>query len=128
MQSKIIFIIMNHYETVFISTPVLSTDEYTRTVKKYTDFIEKNGGVVNHKEDWGIKQLAYPIQKKTTGYYTLLEFNLDPQAIRRLEVEFKRDETIMRFLTVKLDKYAAQYAEQRKNKLSNKSTKTEAVS
>lgn len=81
-----------------------------------------------HKEDWGIKQLAYPIQKKTTGYYTLLEFRLDPQAIRRLEVEFKRDENIMRFLTVKLDKYAAQYAEQRKNKLSNKSEKVEAVS
>lgn len=128
MQSKIIFIIMNHYETVFITTPVLSTDEYTRTVKKYTDFIEKNGGVVNHKEDWGIKQLAYPIQKKTTGYYTLVDFKIDPQAIRRMEVEFKRDETIMRFLTVKLDKFAAKYAEQRKNKLSNKTEKTEAVS
>lgn len=119
---------MNHYETVFITTPVLSTDEYTRTVKKYTDFIEKNGGVVNHKEDWGIKQLAYPIQKKTTGYYTLVDFKIDPQAIRRMEVEFKRDETIMRFLTVKLDKFAAKYAEQRKNKLSNKTEKTEAVS
>ena len=109
---------MNHYEAVFISTPVLSTDEYTRTVKKYTDFIEKNGGLVIHKEDWGIRQLAYPIQKKTTGYYSLVEFQIDPQLIRKLEVELKRDESIMRFLTVKLDKFAAQYATQRKNKLS----------
>jgi small subunit ribosomal protein S6 len=117
---------MNQYETVFISTPVLSNDEYTRTVKKYTDFIEKNGGEVVNKEDWGIKQLAYPIQKKTTGFYTLVEFKVDPQVIRRLEVEFKRDENIMRFLTVKLEKYGILYAEQRKNKLAGKSQKAEA--
>jgi small subunit ribosomal protein S6 len=117
---------MNHYEAVFITTPVLSSDEYTRTVKKYTDFIEKNGGELVHKEDWGIRQLAYPIQKKTTGFYTLMEFTLDPQAIRRLEVEFKRDETIMRFLTVRLDKFAIQYAVQRKNKLAGKTEKVEA--
>lgn len=117
---------MNHYEAVFITTPVLSTDEYTRTVKKYTDFIEKNGGEIVHKEDWGIRQLAYPIQKKTTGFYTLVEFKLDPQAIRRLEIEFKRDETIMRFLTVRLDKFAIQYATQRRNKLAGKTEKVEA--
>jgi small subunit ribosomal protein S6 len=117
---------MNHYEAVFITTPVLSTDEYTRTVKKYTDFIEKNGGELVHKEDWGIRNLAYPIQKKTTGFYTLFEFKLDPQAIRRLEIEFKRDETIMRFLTVRLEKFAIQYAQQRKNKLAGKTEKVEA--
>lgn len=117
---------MNHYEAVFISTPVLSNDEYTRTVKKYTEFIEKNGGEVVHKEDWGIRPLAYPIQKKTSGYYTLVEFKVDPQIIRKLEVEFKRDENIMRFLTVKLEKYGVLYAEQRKNKLSGKTQKAEA--
>ncbi|MCO5233477.1 MAG: 30S ribosomal protein S6 [Chitinophagales bacterium] len=116
---------MNHYEAVFITTPVLSSDEYTRTVKKYLDFLEKNGGELVSKEDWGIKQLAYPIQKKTTGFYTLIEFKIDPQLIRRLEIEFKRDENIMRFLTVKLDKYAVKYAQQRKEKLSKKFEKTE---
>lgn len=116
---------MNQYEAVFITTPVLNTDEYTRTVKKYTDFIEKNGGEIVSKEDWGIKQLAYPIQKKTTGFYTLVEFKVDPQAIRRLEIEFKRDENIMRFLTVKLEKYAAKYAQQRRDKLAGKFEKTE---
>jgi small subunit ribosomal protein S6 len=111
---------MNNYETVFITTPVLSNEEYTRTVKKYTDFVEKNGGKVTHREDWGIRQLAYPIQRKTTGVYTLLQFSLDTQLIRKLEIEFKRDESIMRFLTTVLDKHSLAYAEQRKNRLSNK--------
>ena len=116
---------MNQYEAVFITTPVLSNDEYTRTVKKYTDFIEKNGGEIVSKEDWGIKQLAYPIQKKTTGFYTLVEFKIEPQQVHRLEVEFKRDENIMRFLTVKLEKYAIKYAVQRREKLAGKTEKKE---
>lgn len=117
---------MSNYETVFITTPVLSNEEYTRTVKKYTDLVEKAGGTVVHREDWGIKQLAYPIQKKTTGFYTLLQFEVDPQFIRKFEVEFKRDENIMRFLTTRLDKYALAYAQQRRDKLSGKSKKAEA--
>ncbi|MCO5248004.1 MAG: 30S ribosomal protein S6 [Chitinophagales bacterium] len=116
---------MNQYETVFITTPVLSADEYTRTVKKYLDFLESNGGEIVSKEDWGIKQLAYPIQKKTTGYYSLIEFKIDPQIIKRLEVQYKRDENIMRFLTVRLDKYAIKYAQQRRDKLAGKTKKTE---
>jgi small subunit ribosomal protein S6 len=116
---------MSNYETVFITTPVLSNEEYTRTVKKYADLIEKAGGTVVHKEDWGIKQLAYPIQKKTTGFYTLLQFEVDPQFIRKFEVEFKRDESIMRFLTTRLDKYALAYAQQRQDKLSGKTKKAE---
>jgi small subunit ribosomal protein S6 len=114
---------MNNYETVFISTPVLSKEEYTRTVKKYTDFIEKNGGELVSKEDWGIKQLAYPIQKKTTGFYTLLEFKLDPLLVKKFEVEFRRDENIMRFLTTKLDKHALAYAVQRREKHGKKTEK-----
>lgn len=117
---------MNNYETVFITTPVLSKDEYTRTVKKYTDFIEKNGGELVSKEDWGIKQLAYPIQKKTTGFYTLVEFKLDPLLVKKFEIEFRRDENVMRFLTTKLDKHALAYAGQRRDKLNGKIQKTEA--
>ena len=117
---------MSNYETVFITTPVLSNDEYTRTVKKYTDLVEKNGGTLVQKEDWGIRQLAYPIQKKTTGFYTLLQFEADPQFIRKFEVEFKRDENIMRFLTSRLDKHALAYAQQRRDKLNGKPRKAEA--
>ncbi len=116
---------MKNYEVVFISTPVQSNEAYKKTVSKYADFIKENNGEVVHKEDWGMRQLAYPIEKKTTGFYTLLQFKLDPQFLRKLEVEFKRDENIMRFLTVKLDKHSLDYAEIRRNKLANKGSQTE---
>ena len=110
---------MNNYEVVLISTPVLNNEQYKKVVDKYGSFIKENGEIVS-QEDWGLRQLAYPIEKKTTGFYTLIEFKATPDLIERLEVEFKRDENIMRFLTTRLDKYALAYNERRKNKLSNK--------
>jgi len=107
---------MNHYEAVFITTPVLNTDEYTRTVKKYLDFLEKNGGELVSKEDWGIKQLAYPIQKKTTGFYHLVDFSGKGTEIAELELQFKRDERVLRFLTIALEKHAATWADKRRAK------------
>lgn len=114
---------MRDYEVVFISTPVQSNEAYKKTVKKYVDFINENGEVT-HQEDWGLRQLAYPIEKKTTGFYTLLQFKLEQEQVKKLEIEFKRDENIMRYLTVKLDKYAFQYAENRRNKNANKTENT----
>ena len=111
---------MNNYEVVFISTPVLSNEEYKNVVAKYTDFITSNGGEVSSKEDWGLRQLAYPIEKKTTGFYTLVEFVLPPENLSKLEVEFKRDENIMRFLSTRLNKYALKYNDSRRIRLSNK--------
>lgn len=111
---------MNNYEVVFISTPVLSNEQYKKVVDKYAGFITGNGGEVSNREDWGLRQLAYPIEKKTTGFYTLLQFQLPTEHVQKLEVEFKRDEHIMRFLTTRLDKYALAYAETRRNKLANK--------
>lgn len=111
---------MNTYEVVFVSTPVLSNEQYGKVVAKYSGFVTEHGGEVVNQEDWGLRQLAYPIEKKTTGFYTLLEFKLPPAELSRMEVEFKRDEHIMRFLTTRLDKYALAYAEQRRNKLADK--------
>ncbi|MDX9781748.1 MAG: 30S ribosomal protein S6 [Bacteroidales bacterium] len=105
---------MNHYETVFISTPVLSDVQIKEAVKKYHDFIVDNGGEIVHEEDWGLKKLAYPIQKKTTGFYHLIEFKADPTFIAKLEVQYRRDERIIRFLTFALDKHAIAYAERRR--------------
>ncbi len=105
---------MNHYETVFISTPVLSDVQIKEAVKKYHDFIVDNGGEIVHEEDWGLKKLAYPIQKKTTGFYHLIEFKADPAFIAKLEVQYRRDERIIRFLTFALDKHAIAYAERRR--------------
>ncbi len=66
------------------------------------------------EEDWGMKKLAYPIQKKSSGFYHMFEFKIDPSAITKFETELRRDERILRFLTVRLDKYAQIYSEKRK--------------
>ena len=105
---------MNHYETVFISTPVLSDIQIKEAVKKYHDFIVDNGGEIVHEEDWGLKKLAYPIQKKTTGFYHLIEFKADPTFIAKLEIQYRRDERIIRFLTFALDKHSIAYSERRR--------------
>ncbi|MDD2491704.1 MAG: 30S ribosomal protein S6 [Bacteroidales bacterium] len=105
---------MNHYETVFISTPVLSDVQIKEAVKKYHDFIVDNGGEIVHEEDWGLKKLAYPIQKKTTGFYHLIEFKADPTFIAKLEIQYRRDERIIRFLTFAMEKHAIAYSERRR--------------
>ncbi len=105
---------LKHYETVFIATPVLSDAQIKEAVKKFRDFITGNGGEIVHEEDWGLKKLAYPIQKKTTGFYHLIEFKADPALIAKLEIQYRRDERIIRFLTFALDKHAAAYAEKRR--------------
>ena len=102
---------MNHYETVFILNPVLSDDQIAETVKKFEDFLIKNGAKMVSKENWGLKKLAYPIQHKKSGFYHLFEFTAPG------EQEFKRDERIMRFLTVRLDKHAIEWAEKRRTRL-----------
>ncbi len=112
---------LRNYETVFIITPVLSDQEMKDTVQKFREFLANNGAEVYHEENWGMKKLAYPIQKKKTGHYSLFEFKANPTLIDRFEIEFKRDERIMRFLTVSLDKYAVEYNERRRLKLKNKS-------
>ena len=105
---------MNHYETVFIATPVLSDVQIKEAVKKYHDFIVDNGGEIVHEEDWGLKKLAYPIQKKTTGFYHLIEFKADPTFIAKLEIQYRRDERIIRFLTFAMEKHAIAYSERRR--------------
>ena len=112
---------IKQYETVFIATPVLSEAQMKEAVKKYTDYIVSKGGEIVYEEDWGLKQLAYPIQKKTTGFYYLIEFKADTQVVAKLETQYRRDERIMRFLTFAMDKHAIAYAEKRRaNKQANK--------
>ena len=105
---------LNQYETVFICTPVLSEPQVKEAVKKFRDIITENGGDLLHEEDWGMKKLAYPIQKKSSGFYHLFEFKANPAFVAKLETEFRRDERLIRFMTVKLDKYAVEYSNKRK--------------
>ena len=111
---------MNHYETVFILNPVLSEDQIKETVQKYEDFLVSNGAKMVSKEDWGLKKLAYPIQNKKSGFYHLFEYTVPGEVINTLEVEFRRDERFMRYLTVALDKHAISWAERRRVKLKAK--------
>jgi len=111
---------MNHYETVFILNPVLSDTQVKETVKKFEDYLVSKGGNVIYKEDWGLKKLAYTIQKKKTGFYHLFEFKIDGQEIAPFELEFRRDDSVMRYLTVKLDKHAAAWADRRKVRVKEK--------
>ena len=107
---------MNQYETVFILTPVLSDVQMKETVEKFKNLLIANGAEIVNEENWGLKKMAYAIEKKSTGFYSLLEFKAEPTVVEKLEIGFRRDERVIRFLTVKLDKFAAQYAEKRRNK------------
>ena len=116
---------MNNYETVFILTPVLSDVQMKETVEKFKNLLKDQGAEIVNEEDWGLRKLAYNIDKKTTGFYTFLEFKANPSVIETLEVNFRRDERVVRFLTVKQDKFAHEYALKRRNKRSGKKKEAE---
>ena len=107
---------MNHYETAFILTPVLSDVQMKEAVDKFKDYLTTNGAEIVNEEAWGLRKLAYPIQKKSTGFYSLLQFKAEPSIVAKLELQFRRDERVIRFLTFRLDKYALEYANKRINK------------
>ncbi len=111
---------MNQYETVFILTPVLSDEQMKETVAKFKKMLTDRGAEILNEEIWGLKKMAYAIQKKSTGFYCLIEFKAEPDVIKTLETGYRRDEKVIRFMTVRLDKYAIQYAEKRRNKLAKK--------
>ena len=108
---------MNQYETVFILTPVLSEEQMKEAVAKFETILTNNGAEIVFKNFWGMRKLAYPIQKKSTGFYQLIEYKAEGSVIETLETELKRDERIIRFLTVKLDKHAIAYNEKKRRKM-----------
>jgi small subunit ribosomal protein S6 len=106
---------MNIYETVFILTPVLSDAQMKEAVEKIKDLLKSHNAEIINEENWGLRKLAYPISKKTTGFYSLLEFKAEPSIVDTLETLFRRDERVIRFLTFRQDKFAAEYAEKRRS-------------
>jgi small subunit ribosomal protein S6 len=105
---------MNQYETVFILTPVLSDEQMKETVAKFKKLLTDKGAEIVNEEAWGLKKMAYAIEKKSTGFYCLLQFKAEPSIVNTLETGYRRDEKVIRFITVKLDKYAVAYAEKRR--------------
>ncbi len=109
---------MKNYETVFILTPVLSEVQMKDAVEKFKKVLQESvGAEIIHEENWGLRKLAYPIQHKSNGFYYLVEFKADPEKVNTLEIEYRRDEKIIRFLTTVLDKYAIDYNERRRKGL-----------
>lgn len=111
---------LNHYETVFITTPVLSDPQVKEAVEKFKKVIADNGGNIEHEEAWGLRKLAYPIQKKSTGFYHLIQFEAPGELVEKLETAYRRDEKVIRFLTFRLDKYAYEYTLKRRAKYQTK--------
>ena len=106
---------LNQYEAVFIMTPVLSEDQMKETVKKFENFLIDKGAEIIHQENWGLRKLEYPIAKKASGFYHLFEFKADGSVLKDFEVQFRRDERVMRYLTVAMDKHAIAYSEKRRS-------------
>ncbi len=102
---------MNNYELMVIFTPILSDEEFKNAQKSYSDLITENGGAIVHSNPWGLKSLAYPVQKKTTGIYWVLEYKADAAFNEKLKIAMLRDEQVMRHMMTKLDKYAVEYNE-----------------
>jgi small subunit ribosomal protein S6 len=115
---------MKNYETVFILNPVLSEDQAKDAVEKFAKVLKNKNAQILNQEQWGLKKLAYPINKKSTGFYNLIEFAAESTVVDTLETEYRRDESVMRFLTTALDKHAIVYNERRrKGEFKNKDRK-----
>ena len=117
---------MNNYETVFILNPVLSEEQAKDTVDKFVKVLTGHKATIVNVEQWGLKKMAYPIQKKSTGFYNLIEFTAPSESINVLETEYRRDESVMRFLTTVLDKFAVEYNNRRRKGEFNKNKEKKA--
>ena len=106
---------MNNYELMVIFTPVLSDDEFKSAQRKYTTLVTETGGQIVGENPWGLKSLAYPIQKKTTGLYWVVEFTAPSDFNEKLKIQLLRDETVLRHMVTKLDKYAVEYNQKKRS-------------
>jgi len=106
---------MNNYEAVFILTPVLSDVQMKEAVEKFKALLVAEGSEIVHEESWGLRKMEYPIEKKSSGFYNMLEFKADPTVVAKLEIQFRRDERVLRYLTIKQEKYHALYAAKRRS-------------
>ncbi|MBR9921884.1 MAG: 30S ribosomal protein S6 [Bacteroidetes bacterium] len=107
---------MKNYEVTFIVDPVLSGDEIKATAQTYVDHLTKEGCTIVHVDEMGLRQLAYPINKRTSGVYYCIEFSSETgELISSLELALYRDERVMRFLSVKLDKYGVKYNQDKRD-------------
>ena len=118
---------LQSYELMVIFTPVLAEDDYKGAQKKFTEIIQENGGEIVHSNAWGLRSLAYPIDKKTTGLYWVMEFIAPSDFNEKLKIQLLRDESVLRHMTTKLDKYAVEYNNKKRSGLPTGNEKLEEV-
>ena len=106
---------MNNYELMVIFTPVLSDEEFRNAERKFTSLVTESGGQVVSENAWGLKSLAYPIQKKTTGLYWVMEYQAPSDFNEKLKIQLLRDENVLRHMSTRLDKYAVEYNSKRRS-------------
>jgi len=107
---------LQDYELMVIFSPLLAEEDYKGAQKKYTEFVTENGGKIIHEKAWGLRSLAYPIEKKTTGFYYVMEYVAPLDFNAKLEIHIGRDENLMRYMLTRLDKYAVEYNTRKRNK------------
>ncbi|RAI98484.1 small subunit ribosomal protein S6 [Chitinophaga skermanii] len=117
---------MSNYELMVIFTPVLSEEDFKAAQKKFVDIIKDNGGQIVHENPWGLRSLAYPIQKKTTGMYVVVEYSAPTDLNEKLKIQLNRDENVLRYMVTSIDKYAAEYNAKKRGALNAESKTTEA--
>jgi len=118
---------MNQYETVIVLTPLLSEEAAKEALAKFKAILTDNGAEIIQEDNWGLRKLAYPIEKKSNGFFNLTEYKSSGDLIAKLELELKRDERVLRFLTIRLDKHAVAYNEKKRSGAFNKKTKEVAA-
>jgi small subunit ribosomal protein S6 len=111
---------MNNYELMMIFTPVLSEEEFKAAQKKYATMVADAGGTTVHSNPWGLKSLAYPVQKKTTGIYWVYQYTAPSEFNEKVKIAILRDEQVMRHMITKLDKNAVEYNVNKRNGVFNK--------
>lgn len=119
---------MNQYETVIVLTPLLSEEVAKEAIAKFTNIIKDGGAEIIAEDNWGLRKLAYPIEKKANGFFHLTEYKTGGELVSKLELELKRDERVLRFLTVRLDRHAVAYNEKKRSGAFNKKPKKEEAS
>ncbi len=108
------------YELMVIFTPILNEDGYKNSIANIEKNITEANGNIVYSNPWGLRQLAYPIDKKTTGLYWVLEFGATPDFIEKLKVMLSRNEDVMRYMVTVLDKHAVAYNEKKRNQPAKK--------
>ena len=108
---------MNNYELMVIFTPVLSDEDFKNEQKKIAGLVTANGGTIVAENPWGLKSLAFPVQKKTTGLYWVLEYTAQSDFNEKLKIQLLRDESVLRHMVTKLDKYAVEYNHKKRSGL-----------